>query len=420
MRWIHDRGFPVRDPAGKVYRIAGVAEDITDRIRLEEQLAQAQKMEAIGQLSGGIAHDFNNRLTVIMGNLQLLQRQLGDDPAATGKLRAALEATHGAAHLTRQLLTFARQQVLQPTVIDLNELLIGMREMLARSLGETVALVTSPGQALWPVNADRHLLENVLLNLAINARDAMPGGGTLTLETANLVLGEDYRATHPYTVPGEYVLLAVSDTGEGMPEEVRRRVFEPFFTTKPPGKGTGLGLSMVYGFVKQAGGTIEVYSEEGHGTSFKIYLPRAAAGGQAGAAKGQPGDREAVRLTGKTVLLVEDDPAVRAIADAQLRELGCRVLTAGSGPEALEVFARQPGIDLLFTDMIMPGGLTGIELAGRLREKHPNLAVIYTTGYAPQTAANRWTIDHPNDAWLAKPYLPNDLRAAVCRALSGN
>ncbi len=420
VRWIHDKAYPVRDTHGAVYRIAGVAEDITDQIKLEGQLRQSQKMEAVGQLSGGIAHDFNNRLTVIMGNLQLLQRKLKDDPAAAAMIDSALSASGGAADLTRRLLAFSRQQVLEPAVLDVNTLITGMQDLLAKTLGETVEIVTLPGPALWPVQTDPHLLENAVLNLAINARDAMPKGGTLTLETANIKLGEDYVAAHPYTVPGEYVFIGISDTGQGMNEEIKRRVFEPFFTTKPQGKGTGLGLSMVYGFVKQAGGHIEVYSEEGHGTSFKIYLPRVFAGDEADAAPRKAGSGQTIRLTGKTILLVEDEPEVRAISSALLNELGCRLLIAENGPAALKIAAGHPDIDLLFTDMIMPGGLTGIELAAQLREQRPDLKVLYTSGYAPQAAANRLAIEHPNDAWLAKPYMPDDLLAAVCKALVAN
>jgi PAS domain S-box-containing protein len=419
-RWIRDTFRIIPDAGGQPIEVVGSWTDITDSRHMEQQLAQSQKMEAVGQLTGGIAHDFNNRLTVIMGNLELLQRRLGNDSAAMGLLKSALTATSGAAELTRRLLTFSRQQVLEPTLININELVAGMHDMLQRTLGETINIVMSPGQNLWPVMTDRHMLENVLLNLAVNARDAMPAGGQLTIETSNIALDETYVEIRTDTVKGDHVLLSVSDTGTGMSEEIRQRAFEPFFTTKDEGKGTGLGLSMVYGFVKQSGGHIEIYSEPGDGTSFKIYFTRA--GSAAGVASETPardtGDEDAA-MHGKIILLVEDDETVRDIGVTLLTDMGCRVLIAGSGPAALELFMSHPEIDLLFTDMKMPGGMTGVDLAAKLREYLPELRVLYTSGYAPQAAADRRTIEHPNDFWLAKPYRLLAFRDAVRRALGG-
>jgi len=416
--WIRDAFRVIYDSNDRRNEMVGAWTDITTSRHMEQQLAQAQKMEAVGQLTGGVAHDFNNRLTVILGNLELLERKLRDDFAASALLKAALSATIGAAELTRRLLTFSRQQVLESSLININELVAGMYDMLQRSLGETINIVMSPGQNLWLVMTDRHMLENVLLNLAVNARDAMPAGGQLTIETSNIALDETYVETHVYAVSGGHVLLAVSDTGLGMSEEVKRHAFEPFFTTKGEGKGTGLGLSMVYGFVKQSGGHVEIYSEPGHGTSFKIYLPRA--GSAADVASETPardtGDEDAA-MHGKTILLVEDDETVREIVVMLLTDMGCRVLIADSGPAALELFMSHPEIDLLFTDMQMPGGMTGMDLAARLRERLPELRVLYTSGYAPQAAADRRTIEHPNDFWLAKPYRRRALWDAVRHAL---
>ena len=411
-RWIRDSFLVLHDADGQPIEVIGSWSDITDVRRTEEQLAQAQKMEAVGQLTGGIAHDFNNRLTVIIGNLELLQRKLNDDPVRVDIIKSALSAAEGAADLTHRLLTISRRQVLDPVEIDINALLSGMHDMLKRTLGETITIVIAPGAELWPVRADRSHLENVLLNLTVNARDAMPKGGQLTIETHNTVVGNDYVENHADAAPGAYVMLAVSDTGEGMSKEVKRHVFEPFFTTKAEGMGTGLGLSMVYGFVKQSKGHIELYSEPGHGSSFKIYLPRdsSAVVAESVVTAHEKGDANITR--GKTILLVEDDEMVRKIAVTllSLSETECLVLIADSGPAALELFARQPDIDLLFTDMIMPGGMNGLELAAKMRERLPGLRVLYTSGYAPQAAADHRVIEHPNDYWLAKPYQVKALR----------
>jgi len=415
-RWIRDSFRVIRTKDSKEGEIIGSWTDITERKLMEQQFLQAQKMDAVGQLTGGVAHDFNNRLTVIMGNLELLERQLKDHPNALPLIQSALAAAEGGAELTRRMLTFSRQQVLETSVFNINELIEAMGEMLRRTLGEAITIKLSPGQGLWPIKADRSMLENVLLNLAVNARDAMPKVGQLTIETANLVLDRNYLANHSQANPGEHVLLAVSDTGTGMNEEIRQHIFEPFFTTKEKGKGTGLGLSMVYGFVKQSNGSIEVYTEPGHGTSFKIYLPRhqgdesvTTASGPKVAAAGSD------LLYGRTILLVEDEPGVRAIAQSVLTEMGARIITADSGPAALICFAQEPDIDLLFTDMVMPGGMTGIDLSKKCREQRPGLRVLYTSGYAPQAAADMNGVSGPNDFWLAKPYRPHLLKQAVLR-----
>ncbi|WP_129792373.1 response regulator [Sphingosinicella sp. CPCC 101087] len=374
-----------------------VAEEVAQRSKVEEELRQAQKMEAVGQLTGGIAHDFNNLLTVVTGNLGMAKRALDaaqvTDVRARRALESALKGAERAAALTQRLLAFSRRQPLAPKPLDLDKLVMGMSDLLQRSLGELVRfeIVTSPG--LWRIEADPNQLESAILNLALNARDAMPSGGELTIETVNARLDESYAANHAEVPPGQYVMIAVTDTGSGMPKEVIDRAFEPFFTTKPVGKGSGLGLSMIYGFVKQSGGHVKIYSEEGSGTTVKIYLPRLLS---------EPSpDQEEPRITAgfetsqrqESILVVEDDDDVRAYSVECLRELGYRVIEAHDGASALRLLERQDGpVDLLFTDVVMPG-MSGRELADEARKLQPDLRVLYTSGYTRNAIVHAGRLD---------------------------
>ncbi|HEX4934628.1 MAG TPA: ATP-binding protein, partial [Gemmatimonadaceae bacterium] len=369
IRWISDRTFPVTNADGELTRIAGVATDETTRHTLERQLLQAQRLESIGRLAGGVAHDFNNILTAILSHAAFARQ----DPSQADEDLAAIErAGARASELTSQLLAFARRQVIEPRIVDLNALTGQVDRMLRRLIGEDVQLQTILAEALWPVKVDPAQMEQVLVNLAVNARDAMPDGGVLTIETGNVVLDEGYTASHADVTPGEYVMLAVSDSGTGIAPDVLPMVFEPFFTTKPSGTGTGLGLATCYGIVKQAGGHIWAYSEIGRGATFKIYLPRVE-GAPSDVMPGSPGTPERGH---ETVLLVEDDPSVRAIAVRALRAQGFTVLEAYDGVHALEVARAPPGeIHLLVTDVVMPR-LGGKELAAQLVAERPSLKVL--------------------------------------------
>jgi signal transduction histidine kinase len=384
-----------------------VADEITERMRIEEALRQAQKMEAVGQLTGGIAHDFNNLLTAICGGADTLQRLL---PQVLGpneaRLRRALrmidQGAQRAATLTQRLLAFARRQALDPRAIDANKLVAGMSELLRRTLGEPVVIETVLAGGLWRTMTDPNQLESALLNLAVNARDAMPEGGKLTIETANSHLDESYVAQHQEVMPGQYVMIAVSDTGTGMAKSTIDHVFEPFFTTKEVGQGTGLGLSQVYGFIKQSNGHIKIYSELGQGTVVKLYLPRLMdetrpASDDEAEAEAPPGG------SGELLLVVEDDDDVRAYSTETLRELGYRVLTAPNGPAGLEVLGRHPGIRLLFTDVGLPGGMSGRQLADNARRLRPELLVLFTTGYARNAIVHGGILD-PGTHLLPKPF----------------
>ena len=385
-----------------------VAKEIGERMAAEDQLRQAQKMEAIGQLTGGVAHDFNNLLTVILGGLGQMDRQLaklGNDTAVARLRRSrdmAQHASQRAATLTARLLAFARRQALDPKPLDANRLVTGMADLLARTLGEQVQLevVTAPG--LWTAMADRGELESAILNLAVNARDAMPNSGRLTVETGNAFLDEAYVAQILEPVPaGQYVMIAVSDTGCGMPAETVERVFEPFFTTKPAGQGTGLGLSQVYGFVRQSGGHVRIYSEVGQGTTVKLYLPRAREGSadnaitQTQACDGQRGD--------EVILVVEDHDDLRAYSASVLKELGYSVIEAPAGPAALEQLEQAPHVDLLFTDVVLPGGMDGRRLADEARRRRPSLKVLFTTGYTRNAIVHNGRLD-PDVQLVPKPF----------------
>ena len=390
-------------------------EDVSDRRRLEGQLRQAQKMEAVGLLAGGIAHDFNNILTVIIGGLSLLSRRLRGEPALEREAADIQQAALRAADLTGQLLAFSRRQPLRPRAVDPNAVVQGFHRLLGRVIGESVAVELALDPEVRHAWADPSQLEQVLLNLAINARDAMPHGGTLTIETANAQLDEHYAARHPEVRAGAYVLLAVSDTGTGMDRAILARIFEPFFTTKSTGQGTGLGLATVYGVVKQSGGHVAAYSEPGRGSSFKVYLPvadeRATVEAPPAAAPAGP--------AGGTVLVAEDEHLVREIARRVLEEAGYRVLTADDGDAALalasETHEREGRTDLLLTDVVMPG-MSGPELARRMQRSAPGLRVVFMSGYPAQAVAHHG-VHAPGEHFLQKPFQPDALVAQVAEAL---
>jgi two-component system, cell cycle sensor histidine kinase and response regulator CckA len=389
------------------------ARDLTDRQQLEAQLRVSQKMEGIGRLAGGIAHDFNNLLTAILGYSELMEAQLPDDEDLRSSLREIHHAGERAAALTRQLLAFSRRQVLQPRLLDLNAVVSEVEKLLRRLIGEDVALVTRLDPALGSIKADPGQLEQVLMNLAVNARDAMPEGGTLTVETANIMLDTGFAMANPGARSGEYAVLTVADTGIGMSDEVRSHVFEPFFTTKERGKGTGLGLATAYGIVKQSDGYITVDSEPGHGTTFRIYFPRAAG---AAAASGR-GERSALSPRGtETILLVEDESGVRRLSRTILEALGYTVLEAASGDEALEIARSHAGeIHLVATDVIMPG-MSGRVLWDRWRVLRPDSRVLFMSGYTDDAIARHGVLE-PGIAFLQKPFTPFSLAQKVREVL---
>ncbi|HTZ52018.1 MAG TPA: PAS domain S-box protein [Spirochaetia bacterium] len=408
---VHVSNAPLSDETGAIIGSVGVSRDLTEQKKAEEalrlsqeQLQQAQKMEAVGRLAGGIAHDFNNILTVITGYCEL------SFESAQGILRTRLQeiasAARRAAGLTAQLLAFSRKQILQPQVISPRELVTDMSAMLQRLLGEDINLCTRLEGDLWNFRADRGKVEQVIMNLAVNARDAMPEGGTLLIECANAVLDESYADTRPEVRPGRYVMIAVSDTGHGMDEKVMTHLFEPFFTTKEVGKGTGLGLSTVYGIVKQSEGHVACYSEVGRGTTFKVYLPRAA-GRRTMALTGAEGDAPSVRED-KLILLVEDDASLRSLTETMLRRSGYRVWSACSGAEAIEIAARggEP-IDLLLTDVVMPG-MNGKEVARRVGEIHPTARVLYASGYTTDAIVRHGLLEE-GIQFIQKPFTRNEL-----------
>jgi PAS domain S-box-containing protein len=395
--------------------ITGEKEQEEALARAEDQLRQAQKMEAVGQLTGGIAHDFNNLLTGIMGALELMQQRV--EAGRTGELTRyigiATVAAKRAAALTQRLLAFARRQPLDPRPVDANRLIASMAEMLPRTLGPSIRLEIVSAADLWVARCDPNQLENAILNLAINARDAMPEGGRLTVETANAHLDEAYcRLQGGEVRPGQYVAVCVTDTGVGMPPEVVARVFEPFYTTKPTGQGTGLGLSMLYGFVKQSGGHVRVYSEPGKGTTIRLYLPRHRGGAFEEAADPVPLER-AVNPAGGTVLVVEDEAAIRALIGEALGDIGCRVLEAADGPAGLRLLQSGVRVDLLLTDVGLPGGLNGRQLADAAREFQPALPVLFVTGYAHNAAVGNGPALDPGMEMLTKPFALDALVAKV-------
>ncbi len=411
--WTESYTEAVRADDGTVAHYQGAWLDITERKALEDRLLQAQKMEGIGRLAGGVAHDFNNLLTAISGYANFALETVGQKHPVAADLHGILDAAARAADLTRQLLAFSRKQIFEMKIVDLNDLIRGMGKMLRRLIGEDIDLAIVPGAKPATTRADAAQIEQVLVNLAVNARDAMPDGGTLTIETSNVILDDAYVRTHPGAVLGEYVLIAVTDTGVGMTDEVKSRIFEPFFTTKEPGKGTGLGLSTVFGIVKQHEGNIYVYSEPGVGTTFKVYLRQVAEAAQPLPAQAQEED-----LVGgsETVLVTEDDAPVRQMAARILRSLGYTVLEAGNGAEALQAARKCGGrIDLLITDVVMPR-MNGRELAQRLAEICPDAKVLYVSGYTENAIAHNHILDE-GACFLQKPFARRALARKVREAL---
>ncbi|HEV7258397.1 MAG TPA: PAS domain S-box protein [Bosea sp. (in: a-proteobacteria)] len=387
----------------------GFIRDLTSRHRIEEELRQAHKMEAIGQLTGGIAHDFNNLLTVISGNLEMIERRL-TDPKLQLLLSEAQGAADDGAKLTGQLLAFGRRQPLNPKLADVGQLVSRFSDLLRRALGEAIELRTIVSGSPGPALIDASQLQNALLNLALNARDAMPRGGRLTVEISATKLDADYANLHPGVRTGTYVLISVTDTGEGMSDEVRQRAFEPFFTTKSVGAGTGLGLSMVYGFTKQSGGHVQLFSEIGQGTSVRLFLPVATAVPSAvpDVATGDaPATKNSLPRGNETILVVEDDVRVRRVAVARLEDTGYRVLEADTAAQALDMLAEHADIDLLFTDIVMPGGMSGDELAREARLIRPGIKIILTSGFAEPSVAVRELAAAAS--WLKKPYTAMEL-----------
>ena len=426
---------------GEVLGLIGISRDITERKqaemalrtlndelearvevrtreieKAEAQIRQMQKIESIGQLTGGIAHDFNNMLAIVIGSLDIAGRRMDDDPAkARNFIGNAREAAERAAALTSRLLAFSRQQPLAPESLDVNKLVANMSELLRRTIGEGIRVETVLAGGLWRTMADPGEVENALLNLCVNARDAMPEGGRLTIETANAHLDDAYAADHLEVVVGQYVLICVSDTGVGMPAEVVERAFDPFYTTKAVGKGTGLGLSQVYGFIKQSGGHVKIYSEVGHGTTLKIYLPRWF-GAYVSRGPAPPRDGKVARgAPSEIVLVVEDEAGVRNLSVDALRELGYTVIHADSPAEALRMIDGHPKIHLLFTDIIMPE-MNGRQLADRAVAKRPDLKVLYTTGYTRNAVVHNGVLD-PGVAFLPKPFTIDQLAMKVRQAL---
>ena len=405
----------IRDPDGRLVGFAKITRDVSQRVQLEEArqaLQHAQRLEAVGKLTGGVAHDFNNILQVIGGSLQLLGGTVAGLPAAQRHLQMALAAVDRGAKLSSQLLAFARRQPLQPCVLNPGRVVRNMEDLVRRAVGEHVEVETVVSASLWNTTLDPHQLENVVLNLAINARDAMPGGGKLTVELSNTMLDDTYVSAAHEVPPGQYVLLAISDTGTGMTPDVRERAIEPFFTTKGEGQGTGLGLSMAFGFVKQSGGHFRIYSEVGHGTTIKAYFPRAL---EAEQTLPEPVANE-VRGGTETILVVEDDPSVQATVVGMLSELGYQVLRADNAEMALAVLKAGVRCDLLFTDVVMPGKLKSTEMVRQARALLPDMKVLYTSGYTQNAIIHGGRLDAGVEL-LSKPYRREKLASKVRQLL---
>jgi PAS domain S-box-containing protein len=411
VRNVETRMVPIANGSGSPALLLAIIRDVTDLKAREVQLRQLQRMDAIGRLTGGVAHDFNNLLAIIHGNSELLRDRMEEGSEPAEMVDEVIGAAARGAELVKRLLAYARMQHLESEAIDLNARLPNIMSLLHRVIGENVTVRSRPADGLWLAHVDSTQVDDALVNLAINARDAMPEGGTLTIETSNIHIDEDYAAHHVEVRPGEYVMLAVSDTGTGMAQDVIDRAFEPFFTTKEEGQGTGLGLSQVFGWVKQTGGHIKIYSELGHGTTVKLYLPRAergAEGTQAAPELSTPKGEE-------TILVVEDNPNVRRTVIRQLHDLGYKTVEAESAAQALELKKDGLEFDLLLTDVVMPGGMTGYQLADELRADFPDLKILFTSGYTELAASNGQGAR--NDPLLSKPYRKHDLGRAVRAAL---
>lgn len=406
--WINS---PLFDVHGNFLGLLCMIQDVTELEATDARLRQSQKMEAIGQLAGGIAHDFNNLLTIIIGSLGLVEAELAPGEELPESIREITKAANQGAALTQRLLAFARRQALKPRPINLNKLITGMEDLIRRTLAGAIEIEMVLAAGLWPTLADSSQVENTLINLAINARDAMPDGGKLMIETANVRLDEEYAAKHVDVTPGRYVMLAVTDTGAGMSPEIIEHAFEPFFTTKEAGMGSGLGLSMVYGFAKQSGGHVNIYSEVGHGTTVRLYLPRAQAA-EAVSPEPEPVLQEEASKGHETILVVEDNSTVLKLTTRMLTGMGYTVHSAGDGPSALAFLNNGAKIDLLFTDVIIPGGMSGPMLAREMVKRQPGLKVLYTSGYAENAIVHQGRVGKDVEL-LNKPYKRYELARKV-------
>ncbi|WP_209428310.1 PAS domain S-box protein [Pararhodobacter sp. SW119] len=410
---VETHAFAIRDDDGRAVRVLGSMSDISQRLELEARLRQSQKLEAVGQLTGGVAHDFNNLLTIIMGNTELLQDNLDEGSRLRRFADMSAMAADRAAELTNRLLAFSRKQLLKPQVIDVNAVVGDIEGMLRRTLGEDIDIEIVLADGLWPTEIDLAQVEAALLNLTINSRDAMPDGGSLTIETGNAALDDAYVSTEPDLRAGEYVVIAVSDTGHGIPTDQIAHVFEPFFTTKAIGQGTGLGLSMVFGFVKQTGGHVRIYSELDEGTTVKLYFPRYLGDDPA---QGIDADDEPLRRGQETILVVEDDALILQQLIAQLTGLGYEVVTASAGPPALDILRGRSDVDLLLTDVVLPGGMNGRQIAEAAQVICSGLKVLYTSGYSENAIVHHGRLD-PDVSFLGKPYRRSELAAKVREVL---
>lgn len=406
--WINS---PLFNAHGNFLGLLCMIQDVTEREAADARLRQSQKMEAIGQLAGGIAHDFNNLLTIIIGSLSLMEVDSPPGEELPEPVREIMKAANHGAALTQRLLAFARRQALKPRPINLNQLITGMEDLIRRTLAEAIEIEMVLAAGLWPTLADSSQVENTLINLAINARDAMPNGGKLMIETANIQLDEEYAARHDDVTPGHYVVLAVTDTGVGMSPEIIEHAFEPFFTTKEVGMGSGLGLSMVYGFAKQSGGHVNIYSEVDHGTTVRLYLPRAQAT-ETSSAQPEPDFQDEANKGRETILVVEDNPTVLNLTTRMLTGMGYTVHAAGDGPSALALLGSGTTIDLLFTDVIIPGGMSGPVLAREMTKRQPGLKVLYTSGYAENAIVHQGRIEEDTEL-LNKPYKRHELARKI-------